>query len=222
MDIWLAGAPHIDLLAPDIYAPEFSYWCARYTERGNPLFIPETNGQGNGPRNLFYALGEHNAMGTSPFAVDSIPNPKESELARSYAAIAQVAPIILQHQGKREMAGFVLNKEQPSVIKELGGYELEVSLDSIFGYTADSGYGILIATGPDEFTGAGAGFRVRFKPKTPGPALAGIGYVDEGSFRNGKWISGRRLNGDENDQGRYWRFDRNVPRVERCVVYRWE
>jgi hypothetical protein len=222
MDVWLAGAPHIDFLAPDIYAPEFSFWCNRYTERGNPLFIPETNGQGSGPHNFFYALGEHDAIGISPFAVDSIPNPAESELARTYAALAQIAPLILQHQGKREMVGFVLNKDKPSFTRELGGYELEISLDSLFGSASDNGHGILIATGPDEFTGAGSGFRVRFKPKTPGPARAGIGLVDEGASRDGKWVAGRRLNGDENDQGGYWRFDRFATRIERCVVYRWE
>jgi beta-galactosidase GanA len=221
-DIWLAGAPHIDLLAPDIYSGDFSFWCTRYTDRGNPLFIPETNGQGNGPRNLLYAFGEHDAIGTSPFAVDSIPNPKESDLSRTYAIISQIAPLILRNQGIRQMAGFVLGKEKPSITRNLGGYELEISLDSIFGTAAENGSGIVIATGPDEFLGAGSGFRVRFKPKTPGPARAGIGQVDEGVFRNGEWIPGRRLNGDENDQGGYWRFDRFTPRIERCIVYRWE
>jgi beta-galactosidase GanA len=222
MDIWLAGAPHIDLLAPDIYSPDFTFWCRRYTERGNPLFIPETSGFGNGPRNFLYAFGEHDAMGISPFGVDSLPNPKESELSRTYEVLGQIAPVILKHQGKNSMIGFILNKENPSINKELGGYELEISLDSIFGRNADSGHGIIIAAGPDEFIGAGGGFRVRFSPKTPGPAKAGIGRVEEGVFHSGKWIPGRRLNGDETDQGRYWRFDRNVLRIERCIVYRWE
>jgi len=222
MDLWLAGAPHIDFLSPDIYSADFSFWCARYAERGNPLFIPETNGQGNGPRNLLYAFGEHDAIGTSPFAVDSIPNPKESDLARTYSIVAQLAPIILRNQGRREMAGFVVTKEKPTITKQLGGYELEISLDSIFGATSDNGSGIVIHTGPDEFLGAGCGFRVRFKPKTPGPGRAGIGQVDEGTFQGGEWIPGRRLNGDESDQGGYWRFDRQMPRIERCVVYRWE
>ncbi len=222
MDIWLAGAPHIDLLAPDIYSSDFTFWCNRYTERGNPLFIPETSGFGNGPHNFFYAFGEYDAMGISPFAIDSIQDPKESELSQTYAVISQIAPLMLQHQGRKEMIGFVLNKENPSIKKELGGYELEISLDSIFGFNAESGHGIVIAVGPNEFIGAGGGFRVRFKPKTPGPGFAGIGLVDEGAFQDGEWIPGRRLNGDENDQGRYWRFDRNSLRIERCVVYRWE
>ncbi len=34
LDIWLAGAPHIDLLSPDIYLDNFQEWCQRYTRRG--------------------------------------------------------------------------------------------------------------------------------------------------------------------------------------------
>jgi hypothetical protein len=57
-----------------------------------------TCGYGNGPQNFFYALGEQDAMGISPFGVDSIQDPKESELSRTYAAIGRIAPLILQHQ----------------------------------------------------------------------------------------------------------------------------
>ena len=42
MDIWRAGAPRIDLFAADIYSPDFVGFCAKYTQSGNPLFIPET------------------------------------------------------------------------------------------------------------------------------------------------------------------------------------
>jgi len=222
MDLWLAGASHVDLLAPDIYQANFQEWCRRYARRGNPLFIPEMPGMGAGPRNVFYAIGEHDAIGASPFAVDSIENPKESPLSKSYEALAQVAPLILKHQGKGEMTGFVLDKANPSLTRPLGGYELEISLDWIFGRGAELGYGLIIAAGPDEFVGAGSGFRVSFTPKTPGPARAGIGAVDEGVYREGKWIPGRRLNGDENDQGRKWRFDSRRLSVERCTVYRYE
>ncbi|HJN51877.1 MAG: DUF5597 domain-containing protein [Pseudomonadales bacterium] len=53
-------------------------------------------------------------------------------------------------------------------------------------------------------------------------AISGIGSVDEGVILDDKWIPGRRLNGDENDQGRRWRFGQDEIRIERCVVYRYE
>jgi beta-galactosidase GanA len=47
----------------------------------------------------------------------------------------------------------------------------------------------------------------------------GLAFVDDGKFQDGKWIPGRRLNGDETDQGNYWRFDQWQLRVEKAVVY---
>lgn len=222
MDVWLAGAPHVDLLAPDIYASNFAEWCQRYVQRGNPLFIPEMHGDAGGARNVFYAFGEHSALGTSPFAVDSIHDPAQSPLSESYDVLQQIAPLILEHRGTGEMVGFLLDEDHPSVKRQLGGYELEISLDSIFNYRAQFGSGLIVAVAPDEFVGAGSGFRVAFKPLTPGPALAGIGYVEEGTYRDGKWIPGRRLNGDENDQGRKWRAVGRKPSITRCQIYRFE
>lgn len=222
MDVWRAGAPHIDLLAPDIYQPNFAEWCRRYTQAGNALFIPETRSGADGARNVFYAFGQHDAIGTSPFAVDSIRDPEEAPLGKSYGILAQLAPLILEHQGKGEMTGFVLDKEHPAAKAELRGYDLDIRLDAIFGFQAESGYGLIIATGPDEFVGAGSGFRVGFTPKTPGPRLAGLRAVDEGVYANGKWIPGRRLNGDETDQGQGWRFSNRQLGIQRCLVYRYE
>ena len=69
--------------------------------------------------------------------------------------------------------------------------------------------------------GAGKGFRVSFQGDN-GPTKAGLASVDEGRFEHGKWIGGRRLNGDETDQGNYWRFDERQINIERAVVYRYE
>ena len=220
MDIWLAGIAQIDLLTPDIYQLNFASWCQKYTQRGNPLFIPEMRPDAVGARNVFYAIGQHDAIGTSPFAVDSIENPAQTPLSTSYAVLQQLAPMILEHQGSGATVGFLLDSEQPSVTHQVGGYELQISLDEIFGYKADIGYGLIIATGPDTFIGAGSGFRVTFRTGTSGAALVGIGAVDEGAYRAGQWVAGRRLNGDENDQGRCWRFSNQGIAVERCTVYR--
>lgn len=224
LDIWLAGAPHIDLFCPDIYFGDFQQWCQQYTRRGNPLFIPETHPNEWGPRNIFYAIGQHEAIGTSPFAVDSIEDPANSAFSKSYALLQQIAPVLLAHQGKDAIAGFVLDQEHPSVIRELGDYELEISLDQVFFYKAELGYGLIIATGPDTFTGAGYGFRVAFRPKTAGPPLAGIATVDEGEYRNGHWFPTRRLNGDETAAGLTWRHSRQSTStgITRCTLYRYE
>ena len=64
----------------------------------------------------------------------------------------------------------------------------------------------------------------------------GIEAVDEGEYRNGQWVAGRRLNGDETFSGSMWRFPASssdisvfpIPilgpgtGISRCTVYRYE
>jgi beta-galactosidase GanA len=221
VDIWKAAGSAIDIYSPDIYQPNFEDWCNWYNRAGNPLFIPEAAGGETGAANVFYAVGQHEAIGFSPFGIDSWRD-TQNDLGKSYETLMQLAPIIAEHQGKHEMAGFLLDKGHPSISTVMDGYLVTVSLDEIFGSGADKGFGLIIATGPNEFLGAGKGFRVKFEPRSPGQPHAGIGYVEEGKFSDGTWVRGRRLNGDENDQGHYWRFSPQRINIEKAVVYRFE
>ena len=218
VDIWRAAGTAIDLYAPDLYASNFVEWCQRYHRDGNPLFMPETRGGAPGAANVFYAVGEEAAFGFSPFAIEDNMDPKQ-DLAQSYDAIARLAPMLLDHQAAGDVRGFILDKLHPSAEFALDGYTVRVSLDEIFGSHADSGYGLIMAIGSDGFLGAGKGFRVSFAPMATGQRI-GIAEVDEGSFQDGKWIPGRRLNGDENDQGNYWRFDSRRVNTEKVRLYR--
>jgi hypothetical protein len=60
-----------------------------------------------------------------------------------------------------------------------------------------TGYGIFMATGPDEYLMAGNNLQVTFTPSTPGPAFAGIARQEAGRFENGKWVLTRFLAGDD-------------------------
>jgi hypothetical protein len=66
MDVWRAGAPRIDMFSPDIQPPDFVVMCAKYTQSGNPLFIPEEYGGPEGAARALYAFGRHDAIGYSP------------------------------------------------------------------------------------------------------------------------------------------------------------
>ena len=71
MDVWRAAAPQIDFLSPDIYFPNFIEWTRKYEQSGNPLFIPEVQ---LGPLNAvqaLYVFGQHDAIGFSPFSIES-------------------------------------------------------------------------------------------------------------------------------------------------------
>jgi hypothetical protein len=236
LDIWRAAAPQIDLFAPDIYFGDFETWCRQYTRRGNGLFIPEMRRGADGACDIFSAIGRYNALGTSPFGIDSIETLDDAPIRASYALLRQLAPLILAHQGQGTIAGFALDAAHPSVACVLGGYELLISLDGRPGPPVERGYGIIVASGPDTFVGAGHGFQVTFRPAMPGPALVGIEAVDEGEYRDGQWAAGRRLNGDETFSGSIWRFPASgsdtsvfpIPilgpgtGLSRCTLYRYE
>ena len=86
--------------------------------------------------------------------------------------------------------------------------------------TMPTSVAILIAAGPDEYFVAGSGMTIRFSPSTPGPALAGLGTVEEGSFVNGRWVPRRQLAGDETEQGGCLSL-RNLG-IQRVTLYRYE
>lgn len=219
VDIWRAAGSAIDIYAPDLYATDFEEWCRLYHRDGNPLYMPEARGEAVGAANVFYALGEEAGLGFSPFGIESEASDKDP-LGESYATLAKIAPLILAHQQTGDIHGFVLTREQRSVDFTIGDYALHVSLDDSFDGPAQQGFGLIMATGKDEFLGAGKGFRVTFTART-GPQ-AGIAYVEEGTFDNGKWIAGRRLNGDEDEQGVALRFNPHSQNIEKVALYRFE
>lgn len=221
VDVWKAAGRGLDFYSPDLYAANFEEWCKRYHRDGNPLYMPETRGGAAGAANVFYALGEEAGIGFSPFGIESEAGDADP-LGESYKAIAAVAPLILEQQKAGDVHGFVLDREHAQVDFTMNGYTLHVSLDGIFGGQAESGYGLILADGKDSFLGVGKGFRVTFSPYPGSGPQAGIGAVEEGSFVDSKWIAGRRLNGDEDDQGGHWRFDSRQVHTEKVTLYRYE
>ena len=218
VDIWKAAGSAIDVYAPDLYDPNFVQWCQRYHRDGNPLFMPETRGGPAGAGNVFYALGEQGGFGFSPFGIDSEMDAK-GDLSESYGLLARLTEKITEHQAAGTMHGFVLDRTHPSVDFAMSGYTLHVTLDEIFGSHAETGFGLIMAEGPDKFLGAGRGFRVDFVLRSG--QGAGIASIDEGTFDDGgTWVPGRRLNGDEDDQGKGWRFDSRELRTEKVELYR--
>jgi hypothetical protein len=229
VDIWKAAGSAIDIYSPDLYASDFTGWTARYHRAGNPLFIPETNGGPAGASGAFYAFGEHQALGFSPFGIDSwtpggaaAKNDSEGELSEAYNTLGNISSLLLASTNPSMMHGFQLDSSHPSVEYEMNGYTVDVSLDQIFGRGTERGFGLIVATGPDTFIGAGKGFRVAFHVRTPGAMKVGLAAIDDGDYQNGQFLPGRRLNGDENDQGEYWRVDQSRIHIERATLYRFE
>jgi len=202
-DIWRAGAPLVDLLCPDIYLPDFTGIAARYSRSGNTLFVPESAGDLRGAANAFFAIGQQRAIGYSPFGIDNVAAPDVETLPFSvaYKVLGQLAPSILEHQSKGTIAAASLNRQTPDQQIQLGDYTLNVGLprnrrtpDTVPDLT---GYGIFMATGPDEYLLAGNNLQITFTPGTPGPPIAGIARQENGHFESGKWVVTRYLGGDD-------------------------
>lgn len=207
-DIWHAGAPSIDILAPDLYRPDFAYMAEQFTREGNPLFIPETGSGAQGAANLIYAVGHHDALGFSPFAIERRIQP-DDELSQSYKMISQLMPLIGEHQGLNSIDAVLLTKDNPSENIEFGDQifhaDLRFDPNNLHSRTTELGAAIFIMTATNEFYIGGTGLSITFSQKN-GEFKSGLATVEEGTFVDGKWIPGRRLAGDDTAQGNNLRF----------------
>ncbi len=225
MDVWRAAAPQIDFIAPDIYFPNFREWCEKYHRSGNPLFVPEVGRGSENPVNAFFAVGRYDAMGFSPFGIESTS--EESQLADAYEVLGQMSPLIFKKQGKGVTAGVLLDKDYKTTELKLGGYVLNAKHEYTWGWSGGDkdaekwplAGGIIISTGPDEYVIAGSGFIVTFETDTE--ETAGILNVQEGSYEDGVWVGGRWLNGDEDHQGRHVRLPFGDFAIQRVKLYRY-
>ena len=253
-DIWRAGGPQIDMLSPDVYLPNFIELTARYSRSGNPFFIPESSGTAVGAANAFYAIGQHNAIGYSPMGIDqptrlvgfrpgtgvapAMPTEVESQpFPKAYRVLAQLSPLILEHQAKGTIGAAWLSKSVQMKDIDLGGYTVNVNLRRnrrAPDVLPEVGYAIVIASGQDEFYVAGNDVQVTFLPKTPGPPIAGLARVEAGRFENGRWVVTRLLAGDDcvleyvqakaaaaNQSGSGLRFSDDGPSIQRVKLYRY-
>lgn len=193
MDTWKKYAPAIDWLSPDIYRPDYRYYCKVYTRKDNILFIPETSSDAN---RYFYALAENDAQCVSPFAIEDLYD--DEKFLGSVAVLNEVLPEISQAQGKGKMHGFIRQGNETDTTVVIGNYKLHV------GYkkgVADA-YGLVIQTSDDEFlfSGVGANVTVENKDKAKETRFYDIREVEK---RDGKWFTLCLMNGDQTNNDEY-------------------
>ena len=233
-DVWSAGAPAVDVLAPDLYLEYFDDVAARFTRNGNPLFIPETSDNAG---NVLSAFGKINAIGFSPFFIERSAGP-DTELAAAYRVVSQLTPAIVAQQGKQTITAVRMNPGDGPLNVKLADYTLTLTYVGtgrvpiapdapVPGHPAPVPQGppataILIAAGPDEFYfgAVGGGIRIAFAATKPGPPIVGLGDVQQGKFVEGEWRVVRQLGGDDTGQGEILSVRPN--QVLRVTVYRYE
>jgi len=225
MDIWKAAAPSIDLLAPDFYNPDFKHWCDLYTRAGDPLFIPEIRFEKGIDAKAFFAFGNYNCLAFSPFSIESTTQPEKEPIGKTYDVLEQLIPLITKHQVLGNIRGFLIEKDSIQKDIPFGDYLLTVHHEYKMGWSAgarDSIWplagGLIIAVAPHEFYVAGMGLVITFAPMVNNKK-AGFISIDEGRFENNKWIPGRRMNGDQNHQGRHVRIPANEYNIQHVKLY---
>lgn len=217
IDIYRAAAPSIDVIAPDIYVEDFKGVCAQYARSGNPLFIPEARDQVG---NLFWALGRHAAWGWSPFGIEDIP--PGGQVAQAYKALTPLLPQLAEWQAAGKVAAILnVDGEQPQPVS-LGGYKITLAKSRGFGAPAAAPaanelpgnvtsasrampddlrpFALVVHTAPEEFLFIGANGDPLFTVDSPGLPRVALASKDEGRYEKGKWLPGRRINGDEHFQ----------------------
>ena len=105
-----------------------------------------------------------------------------------------LSAVILENQGKGTMRGILVDSVYHTQELEMGEYLIKAEL-SAGGEPRIAG-GLIIQTGSQEYIVAGKGLDVFFISKDTSMQI-GIDAVDEGKFKEGKWVPERRLNGDE-------------------------
>lgn len=229
MDVWKAAGNTIDFLAPDFYNPSFKQWNDLFTRQGDPLFIPEHKFDSTAPFKGLYAIGHYEAIGFSPFSIESVEDTKIEPLGKIYDLVKQLTPVIEQYKGLDKIDGVLLDKENTEQIITLGNYEFTFKHDYTLNWSAGAkenvwpmASAIIIEITPDEFYIAGSGIVATFKPLKKDVLNAGILKVDQGRFDNDVWRTIRHFNGDQTHQGRHLRISVGDYEIQKIKLYTYE
>ena len=262
IDIWHAGAPTLDFIAPDLYDDGFKDWVAQYHLHNNPLFIPETRHMQNNGVRAFYVLGEHDAIGISPFAIEDGTAEQGTPFVEGYEKLREMMPLIAEWQGKDAMWGLLFDQNAKERIITDGdliltcrhNFTLPWDSRATDGSVWPEGGGIIIRLDKDEYIVAGNGIVVEFATidektfATSRKVLGEDGFVATGTDADASveaariWMAERcgigfcdevnvlpdcsfervrRLNGDQNHQGRHVRISVGDYKVLHVKLYRY-
>jgi hypothetical protein len=170
MDIWKEEAPHVDILAPDIYDKGFADWIAQYHRPNNRLFIPEIRLCDDDGVRAFYAFAEHDALGFSPFSIEDASDDPAAPLVEAYHCLAQLTPLILPAQGTGRLRGVLLDAESKQTVLQTKDAVLDVKhyftlpwdARATDGSVWPEGGGLILRLQKDEYLIAGKGLVVEF------------------------------------------------------------
>jgi hypothetical protein len=218
LDMWKRLAPHIDIIAPDIYdenANLYQNLLTLYNQPDNPLYVPETGGSANHAKNMFLTFAANNSLGISAFGVDgglSVENLTAykgwaSEIALNYALFGPAASTWQSLKDAGHMQAAIEEEGLANPGLSFDNFDVAVRFGPVTngyggprgrGSPQDNGRALVGQLSPDEFLISGMNANLIFAPKLGSPATqAMLVDVEEGHFQAGEWRVDRLLNGDE-------------------------
>lgn len=217
MEVWKYAAPAIHVFAPDIYVTDFCGICNAYTKLNNPLFIPETATHSHAGPRLAYCVGHYHALGFAPFAFEDMGKPfndlqsylfgvdvsdpllkipqDEKEYAWYNRTIDSMMPLIASKYGTKELQAVISEvPDQDMMIFGRIGFKILMNIPMI---TRKDNVCMIVQENQDTFYILANACIIAYFSADPKLKNVDILSLEEGSFEEGVWKPGRRLNGDE-------------------------
>jgi hypothetical protein len=168
-------------------------------------------------------------MGFSPFSIESTTHPEEEPITKSYSILSQLSPGILKYSGTGKMDGVLLDTSIKKQEIVLGNYKLTISHDYTLGWSPEAknpdwpmSGAIIIQENDNDFIIAGTGVVVTFSMNNQENKSVGILQAEEGIYKESEWIPERRMNGDQDHQGRHIRIPVGDWGIQKVKLYQYE
>jgi Domain of unknown function (DUF5597)/Beta-galactosidase len=217
LNMWKRLAPHIDIIAPDIYDENEDLYrnlLTLYNRSDNPLLVPETGGSVNHAKNMFLTFAANNALGISTFGTDGIsaddlnkPNAWASEIALNYALFGPAANFWRSLSDAGHMQAAIEEDGLANPTLTFDDFDVAVRFGPVLdNYGGPRGRGNPRRNGrvlvgqitPSEFLISGMNANIVLAPRLGSPAKKAMYIsVEQGHFEAGAWQTDRLLNGDE-------------------------
>ena len=219
MEIWQCAAPSVDIFAPDIYLTDFMGICDSFTKNGNPAYVPESKPCSLIPGRELYIIGHHHGMCFSSFGVEDIgtetgpdlsifapiagfavstkkTDPMKPELyGKINSLMSGAMPVLAPLMGTDRMDAYAREKHGLKKTFRFGDCALDIT-GLPFGPCKDSA-ALIARTEDDEFVIINYGCIWSFRSVSKDKPYIQHLSIEEGRFEDGRWVTVRVLNGDE-------------------------
>ncbi|MCM1121361.1 MAG: DUF5597 domain-containing protein [Eubacterium sp.] len=219
MEVWQYAAPEIDVLAPDIYIPDFTGVCDQFVELDNPLYIPESAVHSYAAPRQVYAVGHYHAMCYATFGFEDMGQPfnamqgflfgmdvtdpalKTPQNVEEYGLYAKalqgMMPLLAEKYGTTDLRAISSERrEEDELVFEQFGFKIMFGGDNPMLPRTD-GVCMILQEAPDTFYLLLGAVGYQYFSTDPTRQSVDVIALEEGHFEEGKFVPDIRLNGDE-------------------------